>query len=546
MVNYTKLFSLRRTLQSEPVPGTVTNSAGGYAFPVDAWARLDRFLVLGSEGGSYYATERALTRENAQATIRAIEEDGGRAVARIVEISQSGRAPKNGPAIFALALAASLGNEDTKRLAMAAIPKVCRTGTHLFQFAEACQGFRGWGRGLRRGIAAWYTGKSADQLALQVVKYRQRDGWTHRDLLRLAHPLTEDAARKELFDWVCRDQLRSSSASCGSALLNDGEGLPKLVTAFVQLSKAQSADEITQLIVEHDLPREAVPTEWLNDPKVWHALLERMPMTALVRNLGKLSSVGVVKPLGDGLPLVLSALRDADRIRKARLHPLAILLALKTYAQGRGEKGKLTWEPVPQVIDALNAAFYTAFANVESCGKRILLALDVSGSMGGGGIAGTSLTPREGSAAMALMTAATEENYHIVGFTAAGGDWQANTRLTPLPLTPSMRLDDAVKAVSNLPFGGTDCALPMLHALEKGLKVDAFVVYTDSETWAGTIHPVQALREYREKTGIAAKLVVVGMVSNGFSIADPNDGGMLDVVGFDAAAPAVIADFIRG
>ena len=86
----------------------------------------------------------------------------------------------------------------------------------------------------------------------------------------------------------------------------------------------------------------------------------------------------------------------------------------------------------------------------------------------------------------------------------------------------------------------------MLRALEKGLKVDAFVVYTDSETWAGKIHPVQALREYREKTGIAAKLVVVGMVSNGFTIADPDDGGMLDVVGFDAAAPAVIADFIRG
>ncbi|MGO9172353.1 MAG: hypothetical protein ACLP7P_10355 [Rhodomicrobium sp.] len=63
---------------------------------------------------------------------------------------------------------------------------------------------------------------------------------------------------------------------------------------------------------------------------------------------------------------------------------------------------------------------------------------------------------------------------------------------------------------------------------------------------AGNIHPVQALREYRKKTGIAAKLVVLGLVSNGFSIADPDDGGMLDVVGFDAAAPAVIADFIRG
>jgi 60 kDa SS-A/Ro ribonucleoprotein len=531
MINYTKLFSLRRTPQSEPIPGTVANSAGGFSFPVDEWSRLDRFLVLGSEGGSYYATARALTRENAEATIRAIQEDGGRAVERIVEISHSGRAPKNDPAIFALALAASLGSDETKQLALAAIPKVCRTGTHLFQFAETVESFRGWGRGLRRGIAAWYTGKPADQLALQMVKYRQRGGWSHRDLLRLAHPLTDEAARKELFDWVCRDTV--------------GEGLPALVTAFVRLSQAKSADEIATLIAEHDLPREAVPTEWLNDAKVWRALLERMPMTALIRNLGKLSSVGVVAPLGDALPLVLSPLRDADRVRKARLHPLAILLALKTYAQGRGEKGKLVWEPVPQVIDALNAAFYTAFANVDPTGKRILLALDVSGSMGGGGIAGTSLTPREGSAAMALMTAATEENYHIVGFTTSGGDWQSNAQLTPLPLTPSMRLDDAVKAVSNLPFGGTDCALPMLYAMEKGLKADAFVVYTDSETWAGKIHPVQALHDYRRMTGIPAKLVVVGMVSNGFSIADPNDGGMLDVVGFDAAAPGVIADFIR-
>ena len=62
---------------------------------------------------------------------------------------------------------------------------------------------------------------------------------------------------------------------------------------------------------------------------------------------------------------------------------------------------------------------------------------------------------------------------------------------------------------------------------------------------AGQIHPVQALRQYREATGIAARLVVVAMASNGFTIADPDDAGMLDVVGFDAATPALIADFAR-
>jgi 60 kDa SS-A/Ro ribonucleoprotein len=86
----------------------------------------------------------------------------------------------------------------------------------------------------------------------------------------------------------------------------------------------------------------------------------------------------------------------------------------------------------------------------------------------------------------------------------------------------------------------------MLWALDNGVKADAFIIYTDSETWYGNIHPVQALREYRQKTGIRAKLIVVGMVSNQFTIADPNDAGMLDVVGFDTAVPQVMNDFIIG
>ncbi len=521
MKSYLNIFARRTaavTPQAQPIPGAVPNSAGGYAFPVDDWARLDRFLILGSEGGSYYAGERALTRDNAQAVLRAIASDGVRAVARIVEVSEGGRAPKNEPALFALALAASAQDLATRQAALAALPRVARTGMQLFQFAAFVQATRGWGRALRRAVGAWYLAQPVERLAYQLVKYRQRGGWSHRDLLRLAHPETAEPARVALLDWVCRG--------------TEGEALPSLVQAAAALGRAESGATAAALIRAHDLPREAVPTGLLNDPAVWEALLERMPLTALVRSLAKLTAVGVVKPFGDQLPLVLSALGDAERIARARLHPLAILLALRTYAQGRGDRGALQWEPVQPVIDALNAAFYTAFRSIEPTGKRLLLALDVSGSMAAGRVAGTSLTPREASAAMALMVAATEANTHIVGFTAAEpGSWQAT--LTPLPLSPSMRLDDAVRAVSDLPFGGTDCALPMLYALERRLPVDAFVVYTDNETWAGMIHPVQALRQYRERTGIAAKLVVVGLVSNGFSIADPNDAGMLDVVGFD-------------
>ena len=119
------------------------------------------------------------------------------------------------------------------------------------------------------------------------------------------------------------------------------------------------------------------------------------------------------------------------------------------------------------------------------------------------------------------------------------------TGLSTLAISPRERLDDVLARTAGLPFGGTDCALPMLEARMRKWQVDLFVVYTDNETWAGQVHPAQALRQYRQATGIAARLVVVAMASNGFSIADPDDAGMLDVVGFDAATPALIADCAR-
>ncbi|MEO6526614.1 MAG: TROVE domain-containing protein, partial [Gemmatimonadaceae bacterium] len=108
---------LRRlvTPQAEQIPFStqIPNSAGGYAWPVDHWTRLDRFLVLGSEGGTYYIGERPLTRENAAAVTACLAEDGARVVRRTVEISESGRAPKNDPALFVLAMAAGLGDDAT-------------------------------------------------------------------------------------------------------------------------------------------------------------------------------------------------------------------------------------------------------------------------------------------------------------------------------------------------------------------------------------------------------------------------------------------------
>jgi 60 kDa SS-A/Ro ribonucleoprotein len=554
-MSYLKRFFTRRVPQSLPIRGSrqVPNSADGFAWAVDDWTRLRRFLILGSEGGSYYARERSLTRENALAVERCVAEDGARTVAEIVRVSDEGRAPKNDPAVFALAMAAGAGDEPTRKAALEALPQVCRTGTHLFQFATFVEAFRGWGRSLRRGVGRWYAAQPVDSLAYQAVKYRQREGVTHRDLLRLAHPAEQVTAgnptlqmsdeHTHLFEWIVRG--------------GDTNGLPPVVEGFVRARTAATPAETAELVREFRLPREAVRTDHLTSAEVWEALLEEMPMTAAIRNLATMTRVGVIAPGSAGTAKVVVQLGDAERIRRARVHPIALLAALRTYAAGRGARGRNTWNPVREVVDALDAAFYMAFGNVEPSGKRIMLALDVSGSMTSGRVAGVpTLTPRDASAALALVTAATEPQYETVSFFTGKRGWAAPGKrrqwylgrdgITPLAIGPRQRLDDVVKTVSDLPFGGTDCALPMLYAQAQGREIDAFVTLTDSETWAGEVHPAQALQDYRRASGIDARLVVCGTVSNSFSIADPADPGMLDVVGFDTATPQLISEFVKG
>lgn len=545
--NLAGAVSSKVTPQLEVIPGRESemakNHAGGFVFTVSPWTMLDRFLVLGTEGGTYYSGEAKMTKENAQSVIELIKVDGVKVVARVVEISDAGRAPKNDPALFVLALASAYGDDATRKAAFSALPKVARIGTHLFHYAMFVDGMRGWGRGLRNAVGNWYQAQPVEKLANQLIKYQQRDGWSNRDLLRLSHPKTADAARDALYAWATKGFSDMPTAKL--------DNLPSLVTAAEEAKRATDVKTIVDLIETHNLPREAIPTNFLNEKKVWEALLPKMPMTAMIRNLAKMTSIGLLDPLTPEAGTVISKLGSAEALKRARVHPIAILSAMMTYNRGRGVKGSLMWTPNQRIVDALDSAFYTTFGNVEPTNKSTLLALDVSGSMTCGEIAGCpGLTPRVASAAMALITMNVETNYEVIGFTPGGfsasgaGRWGSSVK--SLAISPKMRLTDVIDYMNRQGYSGTDCALPMLYAEANKLAVDSFSVYTDNETYQGSIHASQALKQYRSKMGRDARLAVVGMTATRFTIADPKDSGMMDVTGFDSAAPEIMSQFFQG
>lgn len=541
------------TPQSLPIPGSeqVKNSAGGFVYEVTPMQALDRFLILGTTGGTFYASEKSLTEQAAKGVKSLIEKDGLAVVARVVEISESGRAPKADPALFTLAMAISFGDTATKRAVVAALPKVARIGTHLFLFVQYAEQFRGWGRVLRDAVANWYTSHDASGLAYQVTKYQQREGWSHRDLLRLSHA---NAGAYSDVGRVLKYVVKGGNIPAYDSSDPLGPPYRAYIEAVEAAKVATDAKEIVRLIVDYNLPRECIPTQFLKDKTVWDALLQKMPMTAMIRNLATMSRVGLLVPMSDASRTVSERLLNAEILRKARVHPIQLLSALRVYRAGgqtsmysyvSRSKGE-PFTPVSVVSTALEKAFYASFGLVEPSGKRTLIALDVSGSMDSGEIAGIpGLTPREASAALAMVTVRNEWStgqisvpmYHTLAFT--------NT-LVPLELSPNDSLETVVSKMSHLRFGSTDCSQPMLYAIKNRLPVDTFVVYTDNETWAGQMHPSQALDRYRSDFNKDARLVVVGMTATNFTIARPGDPGMLDVVGMDTATPRLITEFSQG
>lgn len=521
--NYGQIVTF--TPQSRPIPGReaemTPNNAGGYGFVLDDWERLIRFLVLGSEGGTYYVSEKNLTAQNAANVIRCVALDGPRVVAMARDVNVGNRAPKVDQQLFALALAMKHGDAATKAAVREAAPSMLRTGTHLLHFAAMLKSLGGWSRSKRDLVAEWFTERKADSVAFQVLKYQNRDGWTMRDVLRVSHPVAPGPHHNAVFAW-----------SAGKVRPDDMAFMPEILAKHRAMLDMDGTPKDKALWgVAHGLPREALPTEALSDPDVQRAMLPDMPIHALIRNLGNLTTSKLLHDDANAY-VACAKLVDRDALRRSRVHPFAILLATLVYRTGSGVRGGKAWTPVKTVLSALEDAYDAAFDNVTPTGRRILIGLDVSGSMTTHNCVGTPIKVAQAAAAMAVTLARIEPHATVVTFDTDVRDILPVTRRT------------GIASLASFSGGGTDLSAPIRWAARQGEKFDAFVLLSDDETWSGSRHPVQSLEAYRKQVGYPTKMVCCSMAANHVNVVDPTDPLQFGCAGLDSNLPSLVADFI--
>ena len=654
----------------------VLNDAGGYVWKLSTLEHVNRYLVLGGakDMGNYYRQSSDVNLECALSVLKMIRDpDASQFVqlcALLKAVSVGGRAPKQEPVLLSLAAAIVFAKTPAeKQIAFETMKECVRIPTHMFMLAGFVRDLsmskpekkgKGWGAGFRKAISHYYTSRNGRDLAFQMTKYQNREGWTHADIIRMIHidptTLADDGARL-MFDYVMLKNARKAKvpsektlaalkASGKRILPNPFKALTKeeflaklnsietppiptqktlaqfttqtvavaatavksLVGGFVaavtsvmpsaaapkptptptpvvaavadsdeddedgssgtkksgkkhhqQLTQLQQvahllkhlhavhqAGEATNvalacaLIRSGRLVREHIPTVLFGSREIWATLLETMPLEALLRNLGKMTQNGVA---GDKYKEIVARMTDQTAILKARIHPIKVLVASKVYKNGHGDLGSLSWVPNHFISNAFTQLYQLSYGTITPTGQSIMVAVDVSGSMSSAVLGSKVLTCRDASIAMALLYLETEKNVSIVAFSDGLTDMSTPSRNQ---LQRGMTIDQALSATSGMAFSSTDCVLPILHAIKHKLKIDAFIVLTDNETYAPNEHPQSALVRYRQLMGTETKLIVIGMTGNCFTIVDPNDRKTLNLAGFDTSTPEIASMFLRG
>lgn len=495
----------------------VKNNAGGYVFPISEKELLERFLLLGTEGGTYYASEQKLTEENATKILGMIKRNSVEVAKITIDSLQNRKAPKVDAGIFVLALVASYGNAEAKKLVYNAISTVLVTGTHLFMFLANVQNLRGWSRGLRNGVAAWYTSKDFNKLAYQLVKYRSRAEFNHRDALRLCHAKATNEDQNILFKYAVGKCSREETAS-------------KLIRSY-EAAKTATDKQLLKLIGE-GLTWEMVPTEMLNNTEVLKALLDNMPLTALIRNLNRFAYNGLTSSNNETTKKIVARLRDIEAVKKSGLHPVFVVNSMRTYVQGHGDRGSKTWTANQNIVDALNDMYSLALANIVPTNKDILVMSDISGSMSAS-VGGMTMSASQIAQVLGVTILKSEPNAELYNF---------DTQVYQSNFGRRSSIDEVIKFTPR--GGGTDCALAFKTAIRLKRKYDAIIILTDNETWAGQRHGLELLNEYRRKYNKDVKVIEIALASNPYSQLPQDDKNVLRVVGFDNSVIDLINKFI--
>ena len=496
---------LFKTGSSQMPAADTLNEAGGKAYALGPRLTLAQYAATGCLNGTFYASAGT----QLDTVLKMAAACDAEFVAKTAVFARQRGFMKDVPAL----LAAHLAQRDPILLRKV-FDRVIDDGKMLRNFVQIIRsgvtGRKSLGTAPKRLVQGWLAARTDDQLLRASVGQQP----SLADVVKMVHPKPNSPQRQALYGWLCSRKV-------------EADLLPPLVQAFEAFKESREAAAVPDVPFQMLTALELGPAHWSQIARTASWQTTRMNLNTFARH-------GVFAG-PDMACLIAERLRDADKVRKARVFPYQLMAA---YANVSAD--------VPgEVKEALQDAMETATQNVPSIAGKVWILPDVSGSMQSpvtGHRPGATSTVRCLDVA-ALVTACflrTNRGAEVLPFT---------DRLVPVVLNPRDTVMTNAAKLAALPPGATDCSVPLAEMNRRKAKGDLVLIVSDNESWAGRqTGPASALMvewEAFRKRNPGAKLVCLDIQPHASSQA-PERADVMNIGGFSDSVFELIASYADG
>lgn len=487
---------------TEPFAGSIANPVGIQAKKSNNLTTLRRYLVLGLYKNMYYSQKEMF------AALSALVDEIGNSslVEQQTAVTMAKEIYDNSyyldqETLFAFFVLASKQYAMRYYIYKDVVPYL-RNGSHFLLFMRLVKELRGFGRGMRTAIEAWYNNKDENDVIFQILKYQKRYGISHKDVIFLAHP---KLASKEVFNVIMGNPTSNLMAA--------------IVYRCLQPDTPVSA--LNAAIREYKLPHEMINPANLSE-RVWQYIAENnMNFHTALWNLGAFSSKNYFRN-----SVIRQAVLKSIQTPPRHYNVFDYMKAYAAYAHGSGMRS--TWTPDKDILKTLEAAFVN-IVNDSSVNKyqgKVVFALDVSGSMtfAENGASKFPHTTAAGAAAISLYTLMrTVENYRVLMF---------DKTARPCPLTDKMSLSEVTEYMRQASGSSTNHTSVLDYMTAHNMDADVVVFLTDNVTTDGDQNFARAYQKFENSLGKKVRLINIAMTPMNYT-ATFTKAGVIELSGFD-------------
>lgn len=532
--------------------------------------QVTRFLLLGRVGSVYSAStpksSPSVTTTTTAEISLCIESviANGQGQQLLDEVGRSRFTVSRTATAYVLAVCSVSTDEKIMAAALDVLPSVCPTSKDLLAFVHAreslCKTLKnasGWGRALRRAVRRWYEDKSPMDLALKCAnRLLVQDGWTHRDVLRLAHINSRDIGTAVVIRYLTHGFERAEK-DFGSEKEATADVLQFL--SDFQLFGKPDQDLFTAILIEkHSFSFESVPSGLKKSHEVLQSVIPKLSLEQLLLHLRWFGKLGFLSSRSVLLPVIVERMMNADEFAVSQVHPIVVYTVLMKFEAPEGKiaavftkkdgsistakprQSALTKPKSPSqlaVTNALKILMATTFKHFPVTGKRYLIAVDVRNPMSHRKLFGCrQVTAAHAAAIIIRPVIAVESSVTLVAFGAKD--------LSLIDIKAGMSEADITSRMRETPMGPVDCAKPMLWAKQMKWPYDVFMIFTDYQIDVVDVKPSDALRQYRQEMNLPRARVVIFALSLGKHEPVDDGPGVLYVYGMNHRAPNVVREFI--